>query len=74
MLTTGNRNVVAGFLSLLFLYITGLSESASFDKPHKHQGLVSPYEPKAPKVDLDKKATALLDDGKIYKVSIGSVA
>ena len=65
------RNQPSRKIILLLVWMLSLviqTESASFDKPHAHQGLVSPYEPKAPKVDLNKKAITLLEDGKIYKV------
>lgn len=51
--------------------LTTCCDSASFDKPHRHQGLVPPYEAKAPDINLDQKALSTLKAGKLYKTQIG---
>jgi len=61
-------------LTILLALCTAAIEGASFDKPHKHEGLVPPYEPKAPKVDLNKQALSTLNAGKIYKVSFNNLS
>lgn len=57
-------------ISIIIALYFAACDSASFDKPHKHEGLVPPYKPKAPKVDLNKDALSTLNNGKIYKTQI----
>jgi len=64
------NSLVIGCFTFLFLLGSQLIESASFDKPHSHQGKVSPFEPKAPSVKLDSKALATLDNGDMFKTQI----
>lgn len=63
-------NALLGCMTLLFFHFISFVECSSFNQPHPHQGLVAPYEPKAPKIDLNKKALALLEDGKLFKTQI----
>jgi len=42
-------------------------EASSFNEPHAHTGVVTPFQPGDPKITLDQKATAILNSGKPYQ-------
>jgi len=42
-------------------------DASSFNEPHAHTGVVSPFQPGDPKITLDQKATAVLNSGKPYQ-------
>jgi hypothetical protein len=51
----------------LFSLLNGVVAS-SFNEPHSHSGVVTPFEPGDPNVDLDKKALNILGEGKPFQV------
>lgn len=58
--------VLVGSLSA-FLLSASFCEGSNFNRPHHHQGVVTPYEPKAPDMKLNNEALNLLKKGKTYK-------
>jgi hypothetical protein len=54
---------------LLFALLKTSANASSFNEPHSHQGVVTPFQPGDPKVPLDSKAKHILGQGKPYQVS-----
>ena len=43
-------------------------DASSFNEPHSHRGIVTPFQPGDPNVPLDEKAEDILSQGKPYQV------
>ena len=47
-----------------------VANASSFNEPHAHNGVVSPFEPGKPNISLDKKALSILKEGKPYQTQV----
>ena len=62
-------SVVVIIISILFICIFDVVvDASSFNEPHSHRGIVTPFQPGDPKVHLDNKAKDILSQGKPYQV------
>lgn len=57
---------------LLFALLKTSANASSFNEPHSHQGVVTPFQPGDPKVPLDSKAKHILGQGKPYQTQVQS--
>mmetsp|Transcript_54080 Transcript_54080/g.65289 ORF Transcript_54080/g.65289 Transcript_54080/m.65289 type:complete len:342 (+) Transcript_54080:47-1072(+) len=68
--TTHHFRFLFLFYAILHQIVTKTIEASNFNKPHHHQGKVTPYPPGDPKVKLDKRAIGILNAGKPYQTQI----